>query len=83
MKTVKVRIAVAVASNGEWSAVGWSSKSDPQRYDRNAWENAIEELTDATGVVLGYWLEAELPSPEMETVQAKVISGRGKDVADT
>lgn len=65
-KKVKVRVAVAVAPDGSWYAVGYSG----------AHEDA--ELMDAATFDMdsGYnecFLEAELDIPEPVTVQAEVV----------
>lgn len=56
MKTVKVRIAVAVTKDGDWNATGWKDARDDV-----AMELAVE--TVASGEAR-YWLEAELEIPE-------------------
>lgn len=66
MKTVKVRIAVAVDPEGEWNSCGWS-KSD----DKDCRSIAIEGV--APGEVL-YWLEADLPLPEEHVMTPTVVA---------
>lgn len=64
MATVKVRIAVAVDPEGDWNSCGWKDG----------------DVKDAMGIcvdTLGsgearYWLEAELPIPEIATIHATV-----------
>lgn len=53
MKTVKVRIAVAVDPEGKWNACGWSDMDE----DR-AMELACEPLQEGED---RYWVTAELP----------------------
>jgi len=66
MKTVKVKIAVSVDSNGDWSAAGWSGGTDPSEFH----SYTIDALEPGEN---GYWLEAELPVPEkIPTIQATV-----------
>lgn len=60
-KTVDVRVAVAVSSNGEWTAAGWHDG------DRDV---VIETAMDAAFFPANvYWLTATLPVPaEVEVV---------------
>lgn len=67
MTTVKVRVAVVVAANGEWCATGWDSESPS--YSADAMRNAREMLHNDGKE---YWLTAELEVPEVETVAADV-----------
>lgn len=68
MKTVRVRIAVAVDPAGEWNAVGWS-------------RDELEEGPGlaSEGVAEGervYWVEAELEVPvvvQAESIEADKI----------
>lgn len=62
--TVKVRIAVAVDPDGDWNACGWSSATD-----KTARDLATETVGEGEAV---YWLEAELPVPATQVVQATV-----------
>lgn len=62
MKTVRVRIAVAVDKTGHWSAVGWKDAKD-------AMGHAVETLEPGEA---RYWLEADLPIPTESTVEARV-----------
>lgn len=64
MKTVRVRIAVVVTSNGKWEAAGGSLWND--RHSREmAGESAARE--SAT-----YFIEADLPVPEAKTVEGRI-----------
>lgn len=64
MKTVKVRIAVAVDSSGNWSASGWKGASD---------DYAVSDVIDTVGECVSlFWVTAELPVPEMPTVAGTV-----------
>lgn len=65
MKT-KVRIALAINSDGEWNCCGWSKADDSEKIDL-----AIEGIGPANGDQL-YWLEAEIEIPQPETIQAEV-----------
>lgn len=64
MATVKVRIAVAVRPNGVWSAEGRSNWSGDF-----AMRIATASLPD---FATHYWLTAELPIPEPQTIEATV-----------
>lgn len=59
--TVKVRIAVAVDENGNWAAFGAKGKDDLSYIRKVVFHEAH--------VV---FIEAELPVPEIQTIQAKV-----------
>lgn len=65
--TVKVRIAVAVDENGDWAAFGTSADSDS-----NMMCTAREDAPGSREWESLFWLEAELPIPEIQTIQAKV-----------
>lgn len=65
MKTVKVRIAVAVDPEGDWDARGGSGLFSQDRRVLRAL--AYQENTDAV-----YWLTAELPVPEAQEIAATV-----------
>ena len=64
MKTVKVRIAVAVDAQGNWASVGWSGKGD---YLRDVAREGVNE--DGTL----YWVEAEVPIPSVQVIQGEVF----------
>lgn len=64
-KTVRVRVAVAVCSTGEWFASGYSGWND------------VEAMADAERDVRRldvrtHWLEADLPIPEPQVIEAEV-----------
>ena len=69
MKTVKVKIAVAVDPTGKWSASGWSMQNG-EPAEREAMDIAIDGVDEGE---VGYWLEAEVPIPETEIISAKVL----------
>lgn len=64
MKTIKVRIACAVDSNGKWCSMGWSNEEDAML------EMSSLEHVDDYAVV--HWIEAEVPVPGSEVIQGKV-----------
>lgn len=64
MKTIKVRVAVAIDPTGAWNASGWSGDTTGE-----AMSLACEGVEDGEA---RYWLVAELPIPECAEVQAQV-----------
>lgn len=66
-KTVRVRIAVAVDPTGRWNSCGWDTGSDPEKM-----EFAAENMGEGESL---FWLEADLPVPEVPVIEAEV----GKD----
>ncbi len=60
MKTVKVRIAVAVDPSGRWNASGWLTR-DGKNAEGEAMDIAIDGVNEGEAK---YWVEAELPIPE-------------------
>lgn len=66
MQTVKVKIAVAVDSTGNWNACGW--RNAPSDAEKMAL--CVEPLNDGEA---RYWLEAELSLPEHQIV-APIVS---------
>ena len=79
-KTVRVRIAVAVAPGGQWNSFGFGQEGTPptDADDREAMGNACE-VYDGNGEALfgeaRYWIEADLPIPEPVTVEGEVKAG--------
>lgn len=67
MKTVKVRIAVAVDLQGHWNAAGWCTAKPPKETD--VLNLAIDGVGQGEKV---YWLTAELTLPAQEEVAATV-----------
>ena len=59
MKTIKVRIPVAVRADGEFNAVAYSGTEDSE--NRSSALEFLEQNGMAEHVV---WLEAEIPLPE-------------------
>lgn len=70
MKTIKVRIAVAVADNGWWNAVGWQ-RTEQSEGDKVLASFARQHLLNRPSAV--HFVEAELPVPEAETFQGAVV----------
>lgn len=65
MKTVKVRIAVAVGPDGDWSAYGWKGARDG-----HAMVTATDTVCEGAS---RYWITAELPIPEV--LEVPTIAG--------
>lgn len=64
-KTVRVRIAVAIDPAGRWNSCGW-------------WAGSDAEKMALVGEVLNegesrFWLEADLPVPEVPVIDAEVV----------
>jgi hypothetical protein len=57
-RTIRVRIAVAIDSGGEWNANGWGGAGEPYSPDAMA---MARECVGADAAV--YWIEADLPVP--------------------
>lgn len=55
-KYVKVRVAVAVDMEGNWSAIGWSNSNDDDVMDSVVEHVGIDEAR--------YWVISELEIPE-------------------
>ena len=72
MKTVKVRIPVAVDPQGRWHAYGWDAgdgASGPKTHDE------LLELTDYDSIGPSealFWVTAELAIPEVSEVEGEV-----------
>jgi hypothetical protein len=68
MKTLKVRIAVAVnPKTMEWNSAGWKLSGDVS--DEDKMEFAVEPLPE---VEQRFWIEAELPIVEPDVIIGKV-----------
>jgi hypothetical protein len=66
MKTIKVRVAVAIDPSGKWNALGWSGECDYV-----IMRDCVEHLEEGEA---RYWLEAELPIPEVPVIGAEVTT---------
>lgn len=56
--TIRVRIALAIDSGGEWNANGWGGQKEP--YEPAAMLSAQSLVGEDAAL---YWIEAELPIP--------------------
>lgn len=68
MKTVKVRIAVAVSDAGKWSAVGDGNASRAD--NRDSVNTALDILDEQVTQVV--WVEADVPLPARQVVAGAV-----------
>jgi hypothetical protein len=67
MKKTKVRIALAVDSQGVWNACGWSRDGKPAS-DDDMMTAAVETVSDGENQ---YWVEVEVEIPEAKTVKGE------------
>ena len=75
MAKVKVRIAVVVAANGQWSAQGWSTgRLSQMDIDRRMISNCYECLPGEYDLAAAeYFVEVELGVPEAKVVEGAVV----------
>lgn len=66
LKTVKVRVAVAVDAEGMWAAVAKAG------YSGSSAMREANEMLDECRAVANYYITAELPIPEPQEIAAKV-----------
>lgn len=70
-RTKRVRIAVAIDSDGEWNAVGWGGASGS---DYASSEYAARDPMDDAAVL--HWIEADVPIPPPPVVvEPETIAG--------
>lgn len=67
MKTVRVRIAVAVDADGKWCSAGWVDSDDSLE------QTALDGLDSARPTVV-HFIEADVPMPEPTTVEGSVTT---------
>lgn len=71
MATIRVRIAVAVDGSGRWACIGYDKMDDKDIFIAG---------DGLDGDARYFWLEADLPGPEIETRRAQeVIEASVKD----
>ena len=87
LKTVKVRIAVAVSEVGEYMAIGWtppSGKRAPATAEEHMREQAAEGLDfvrDANNHIV--WVEATVPVPQpRKDIKVKGKAGEPEKVEE-
>lgn len=64
-KTVRVRIAVVVDPSGYWNSCGWGTGGDSEKMAL-----AVETMEEGES---RFWLEADLPVPEVPVIDAEVV----------
>jgi len=64
---MKIRIAVAVAPNGEWNSAGWG-RPEKEVPDRDKMDLAVEPIEAGAR----YFIEAEVNLPTTTTVKGAV-----------
>jgi hypothetical protein len=67
-KTIRVRVAVVLSANGEWSAYGSDQEDDEERMA----EAQREMRNSDESVKKSFWLVAELPVPVAAEIVASV-----------
>lgn len=67
MKTVRVRIAVAVNERGEWHAFGGDFEDDW------AMDEAVANVSEDVRVA-EHFIEADVPIPEPSTIEGQVTT---------
>jgi len=73
-KKVKVRIAVAIDSDGDWGASGWGTKDVEQTISQQHSMIDVANMSIGEGEAV-YWVTAELDIPEekeLKEVEGKV-----------
>ena len=68
MKTIKIKIAVAIDASGKWSASGWGVENKPCK--DVPMDIAVEGVKEGGR---RYWVEAEIEVPEELTIQGEVF----------
>jgi hypothetical protein len=66
MKTIKVRIALAVDKNGKYAASGYSNQKDA-----DAFSFIVDDLESGEA---RYFVEVEVPLPAVEVVKGEVVT---------
>jgi hypothetical protein len=70
MRTIKIRIAVAVDDAGKWAASGGSGPNGGKAYDPGSKKDAIER--NEGGIIV--WVDAEIPVPDsLGAVSGEVV----------
>lgn len=67
MKTRKIRIAVVIDAEGNWTAAGGSDMSAREAMD-------LAQDGDTSGYHQQYWLNIELPIPQPRPVEISLLT---------
>jgi|688.fasta_scaffold76576_5 hypothetical protein len=81
VKTVRVRIAVAMSGNGEWAAYGWGDPDGNRSNDQESTDNLSELMGEYSLDVIRY-VEADVPVPVLiadQSIEGKVQSDEQGD----
>jgi hypothetical protein len=71
VKTIRIRIAVAVGSSGAWNSCGWGGIDGNEKDDQLV-SLVMEPMEDE--VVRRYWVEFDVPVPIAETVNISAVT---------
>lgn len=66
---MKIRIAVAVAEDGEWHSFGWG-RPEEKVTDEDIMRWAVESIRSAPSA--NYFIEADIPIPKPKTIKGVV-----------
>lgn len=77
MKTVRVKIAVAVNTNGNWAANGFGGDNSKSKSSLDIMKSIARESLDydSTPEMVVHWIEADVPIPESQTIQGDLSNG--------
>lgn len=64
MTTKRIRIAVAVACDGQWSAAGWSKDTGENADDEALQDTAFDTLETIEEPTRTVWVEVDVPVPD-------------------
>jgi len=67
-KTIKIRIAVAIDAEGNWSAAGWNGGRDAEKM-----EAAVDGGSDLSGTHQQYFLTIDVPLPKPIELSAAAV----------
>lgn len=70
-RTVRVRIAVVVTTDGQWGAAGWPLK-DPKDKDWTLMQSMASDALEPKEDPAHYWIEADVPIPTVPVIIGEV-----------
>lgn len=74
MKTMTIKILVAVGSNGDWAASGWGQKDKtPDKVSIETMKGIASDNLEADQYHHYVWVDAEVPIPEISTIFGTAI----------
>ena len=71
MKTVRVKIAVSVGADGQWSCCGWDYGNNTEKDWMNIMEQSQENI-DFPPLMNSVWVEADIPLPDQYSIDGEV-----------